>query len=386
MSRKTGLTAYTALLVVILMVVVLSQNFDLPCLFSSTSSSDEKPVKAIPHSAVIRPFDMPLKGKGYEIFQPVYDSVGINSTATILGPPEPMIADLCSRAEWLDTMTFSKENRMSAHDRAVLAYLELVKCQVSGVTYNDAERSVVPKVQRNSFRFSALDWNKRKQGTDWAYFGDTMTGWKRLDNVRTLLEDVFRNGIEGDYIETGVWRGGSSMFARAVMRAHNQSTRKSFVCDSFRGLPPKGRDLDRRDAGWDKTKYLEVPAEIVAQGFQKYCLLDENVIFAKGFFNDTMPPLSKHIGKLAIMRLDGDMYESTVDVLYHLYDKLSLNGYIIIDDWSQNFPSRKACEDFFDTHGIKPQIFDIDQSSAYWKKTEQVEIQYWRYEKQNFTK
>lgn len=335
-----------------------------------------------------RPFDMPLEGKGYEIYQPVYDRRdAIETTATVLGPPEPMIADLRERVEWVSAMTHNEEvgSNMSTADRAVLAYLELVKLHVSGVGYNDAELSVTPALRRRSYLTKQLNWKQRKDGMDWAYLGDTMTGFKRLDNVRLLLEDVIRNKVPGDYIETGVWRGGSSILARAVLRAHNQSSmRKLYVCDSFRGLPPEARNLDRRDSGWDKTIYLEVPDTIVAQNFQKYSLLDEQVIFAKGFFNDTIPPLSKHIDKLAAMRLDGDMYESTVDVLYHLYGKLSLNGYIIIDDWAENFPSRRACEDFFAVHEMKPTIVNIDAISAYWKKTEEVEIQYWRYEEQKF--
>lgn len=121
----------------------------------------------------------------------------------------------------------------------------------------------------------------------------------------TLLTDVIKNEIPGDYTETGVWRGGSSMFARAVLRTYNETeSRKSFVCDSFRGLSPGDRKLAKRDIGWDNTPFLEASENIMAGGFRKYSLLDSGVIFAKGFFNETMPPLSKHVTKLAIMRLD----------------------------------------------------------------------------------
>ena len=76
----------------------------------------------------------------------------------------------------------------------------------------------------------------------------------------------------------------------------------------------------------------------------------------------------------------GDMYESTVDVLYHLYDKLSIGGYVIMDDWF-GFPWKTSSEDFFAVDGIKPEIIPIDDISAYWKKTEDVQVQYWRYER-----
>lgn len=77
------------------------------------------------------------------------------------------------------------------------------------------------------------------------------------------------------------------------------------------------------------------------------------------------------------------MYESTVDVLYNLYDKLSIGGYVIMDDWF-GFPSKTAVLDFFKVHGIDPPVIAIDKLSAYWKKTENVDIQYWRYEKSDF--
>eukprot|EP00977_Amphora_coffeiformis_P003755 scaffold744_cov162-Amphora_coffeaeformis.AAC.1 len=235
-------------------------------------------------------------------------------------------------------------------------------------------------------KFPPININMRKIGNDWAYVGDTMTGWARLDNVASLIRKVVdeKNPIPGDYIETGVWRGGSSVLARAAFRVYQQGhIRKSYVCDSFRGLPPNARNLDAKDTGWDAMPYLEIPEAVVEQNFDKYNLLDDHVIFAKGFFNETMKPLAGIIDKLAIMRLDGDMYESTVDVLYHLYDKLSIGGYVIMDDW-YGFPSKTACEDFFRVHKIQPEIIQIDNLSAYWKKTEQVEIQYWRYEQNQF--
>jgi hypothetical protein len=77
------------------------------------------------------------------------------------------------------------------------------------------------------------------------------------------------------------------------------------------------------------------------------------------------------------------MYESTVDVLYHLYDKLSLGGYVIMDDWD-NFPSQFACLDFFAAHKFDPDIVRIDKVSVYWQKRVEIKVQYWRYEKSAF--
>jgi len=99
-----------------------------------------------------------------------------------------------------------------------------------------------------------------------------------------------------------------------------------------------------------------------------------------------MPVLRKTLPadqKFAILRLDGDIYQSTVDVLYNMYDHVSIGGKVIIDDW-EGFPARGACEDFFRVHKMNPEVTKIDRLSAYWTKTVEVEIQYWRYEQLQF--
>ena len=336
------------------------------------------------------PFDMPRNGSAYDIFQPLYDMDESKKDKPIMVSPSEMIKTFENRISWVDTMVHKDQGfkEMTQKDHAKLMYLETIKEFVSGVVYNDAELSVYPVLRRKP-NTAALNKASRNEGNDWTYAGDTMTGTKRLNNVYNLLKDVTSNGIEGDYIETGVWRGGSSVYAKAILtvleidQEPDVPRRVSYVCDSFKGLPPGDRSLDKEDQKWDSTPYLEVPAEIVANNFIKYGLLDSNVVFARGFFNETMPPLSTVIKSLSVMRLDGDMYESTVDVLYNLYDKLSIGGYVIMDDWT-GFPSKTACEDFFAVHGINPEIIKIDRLSAYWKKTEHVDIQKWRYEQLKF--
>ena len=107
----------------------------------------------------------------------------------------------------------------------------------------------------------------------------------------------------------------------------------------------------RRTTGGTACRTLEVADEIVAGAFRKYSLLDGNLVFVEGFFADSIAPLADEVvwpeGALAIVRLDGDMYQSTIDVLYNPYDKLSVRGYVIVDDWS-GFPAQVACRDFFE--------------------------------------
>jgi hypothetical protein len=208
----------------------------------------------------------------------------------------------------------------SPKDHAILMYLEMMKSFVSATCFNRAELSVAPRLGNQLVTTKPFNKDTRSKGNDWTYAGDTMTGWDRIDNVYNLLKDVIENDIKGDYIETGVWRGGSSVFAKAVLSVLEPGTttasssttntppRLSYVCDSFQGLPPGDRSLDRGDKKWDNTPYLEVSSDTVANNFIKYNLLDSNVIFAKGFFNETMPVLSKHIQKLSVMRLDVSIF------------------------------------------------------------------------------
>merc|ERR1712194_78759 len=237
-------------------------------------------------------------------------------------------------------------------------YLEMMKNFVSAIGIV-LEVSLHPQDDHSTLA-KKFDREIRIKAGDWTNAGDTMVGCKRIDTIFHLLNIVTKLDIKGDYIETGVWRGGASVFAKAALTVlEPDSTRVFYVCDSFRGLPPGDKKLDNGDIGWDNYDYLEVAPDTVANNFIKYGVLDSNVVFVKGFFNETMPPLSKNIQMLSVMRLDGDMYESTVDVLYHLYDKLSIGGYVIMDDWF-GFPASVAGEDFFKVHGINPKIVDVD--------------------------
>ncbi len=107
--------------------------------------------------------------------------------------------------------------------------------------------------------------------------------------------------------------------------------------------------------------------ETVAEHFQRFGLLDDQVRFVKGWFRDTMPTLADH--KWAIIRLDGDMYESTMNVLENLYPGLSPGGYVIVDDYHAIPACRQAIGDYRDAHGIEEEIHQIDWTGSYWRKS-----------------
>ena len=114
-------------------------------------------------------------------------------------------------------------------------------------------------------------------------------------------------------------------------------------------------------------KDFAVPLAEVKVAFARYGLLDEQVVFLEGLFKDTLP--SAPVEKLAVLRLDGDMYESTMDGLVNLYHKLSAGGTLIADDYYLFECQRKAVDEFRAAHGITDPIVQIDHYGGYWIKS-----------------
>lgn len=208
----------------------------------------------------------------------------------------------------------------------------------------------------------------RINGKDWPIDADSMIGYKRLTNIQDCVTDVLHNKIEGDLIETGVWRGGAVIFMRAILKAYNCTNRIVWAADSFDGLPMPNENkyvADKEDKHYTYDE-LKVSLETVKENFKKYDLLDEQVQFLKGWFKDTLP--NAPINKLAIIRLDGDMYESTMDGLSNLYPKLSKGGFIIIDDWGAVEGCKLAVMDYRRQNNISEEIIPIDMDGVFWKK------------------
>lgn len=212
-------------------------------------------------------------------------------------------------------------------------------------------------------------WRRRQEGRDWPRLAHTMIGQKRIDNLQFCVEDVIQRGVPGDFIETGVWRGGACIFMRGIAKAYGVTDRVVWVADSFEGLPPPDPEkypADRDDIH-SQFKVLGVSQEEVAANFEKYGLKDDQVRFLKGWFKDTLP--AAPIKQLAVARLDGDLYESTMDALNALYPKLSVGGYLIVDDYGAVPACKLAVEDYRRAHGIDDQMTVIDWGGVFWQRS-----------------
>jgi hypothetical protein len=193
-----------------------------------------------------------------------------------------------------------------------------------------------------------------------------MIGMRRLDNIQELVTDALANETPGDLIETGVWRGGSTIFMRGILKAYGVTDRSVWVADSFEGFPStEAQGASERSfsspelanlRGYQTRKYapaFQASMDQVMEGtsfedvrnrFDRYGLLDEQVKFLRGWFRDTLP--SAPIERLALLRLDGDLYDSTYDALDALYPRLSVGGYAIVDDYGVFEECRQAVHDY----------------------------------------
>lgn len=209
---------------------------------------------------------------------------------------------------------------------------------------------------------------ERTRGRVWPEFAHTMIGMPRMENIQRCVERVLKDAIPGDLIETGVWRGGACIFMRGILKAYGDKNRVVWAADSFEGLPKPDVVKAPADRGDRHHSYpqLVVDLDTVKQNFDSYSLLDEQVKFLKGWFKDTLPRAP--IDHLAVCRLDGDMYESTMDALDALYPKLSIGGYLIVDDYGIVPGCKAAVDDYRGRHNVNEKIEDIDGWGVFWRK------------------
>jgi Macrocin-O-methyltransferase (TylF) len=239
-------------------------------------------------------------------------------------------------------------------------YLDLMESVLIGAVYEDPPLQVFGEKQ--------FDPKIRNRGLDWPKNAFSMVGAARMRNFRVLTERVIAGNVPGDIVETGVWRGGATILARAVLAAYDVEDRRVILADSFEGLPPPDKDRFPADEGSSFHEYSElaVSEDEVRRNFEKFRLFDDQVVLLKGWFKDTMPLIPSN--RIAILRLDGDLYESTIIPLRHLFDKVSSGGWIIVDDYECIPASKLAVHDFLAERGLTPDIRHIDGVGVFFEK------------------
>ena len=273
--------------------------------------------------------------------------------------------------------------KLSALPQLEELYLDLLKRALTRSDFGDSPSVVMVAARKGRSLFSAAyrrllvargfelvrtTGNRRYEGRDWPLDAETMVGLARLDNLQSCIEQVLADDVPGDLMETGVWRGGSAIFMRGALHAYGDRHRRVWAADSFAGLPRPDEEqypADADDGHW-KAAYLAVGLDEVKANFARYGLLDERVQFVVGWFRDTLPTCP--VEQLSVLRLDGDMYESTAVALRSLYPKLSVGGYAIVDDYGAVPACRQAVDDFRAEMDVREPLERIDWSGVFWRR------------------
>jgi O-methyltransferase len=199
----------------------------------------------------------------------------------------------------------------------------------------------------------------------------TMTSWERLYALYKSVKYVIESKIPGDFVECGVWRGGSMKLAAHVLRALGVTDRTLFLYDTFEGMtePDPAVDIDssgnkavndwlevqRRGVKWSYASVAEVREVIAASGYPM-----DKVVFVKGPVEDTIPATLPQ--RISLLRLDTDWYSSTKHEIEHLYPLLSMHGVLLLDDYGHYKGAQRAIDEYFGRTGGRPLFNRIDYS------------------------
>jgi hypothetical protein len=253
------------------------------------------------------------------------------------------------------------------------AYLDLLKlclCDLAGARTLSVTRSGDTRRPDVPVFCHELDDEQlalRVMGSDWPFSGLTMVGLERLDDLQACIESVVADGVPGDVIETGTWRGGASILARATLDSLGADDRTVVIADSFQGLPAPDRETfpEDRDLDLSQIDFLAVPADEVRGHFARFGL-EHGLEFVPGLFHETLPGMRGRTW--SVVRLDGDTYEATWVGLESLYPGLAAGGYLIIDDYGLIRECRAAVEDYRAEHGIEEPIVKVDWNGVRWRR------------------
>jgi hypothetical protein len=189
-----------------------------------------------------------------------------------------------------------------------------------------------------------------------------MVGLGRLDDLQACVESVVADGVDGDVIEAGAWRGGASLLARATLDTLGDG-RTVWVADSFEGFP--GDVDDPEAARLSAYDFLAAPLDEVRESFARFGC-DRGVEFVAGYFEETLAELAGRTW--SIIRLDGDTYEATRHALACLYPGLTVGGHLIVDDYGSFEGCRRAVDEFRLEQGVTEPIEKVDATCVRWQR------------------
>lgn len=241
------------------------------------------------------------------------------------------------------------------------AYLDLLARAVCNYLYIGADTPETVFPNRDD-QFSDVAWTIPEEARP-----HTIAKFVQIENLRRIGEEVIRRGVPGDFLEAGIWAGGLVIYMAGLLRAYGETDRALWAADSFAGIP---KSRDGQDAVDQWVERWEAGLARVQSNIRRYDLLTPQIRFIQGYFADTLPGCA--VERLALLRVDADTFDSTMDVLNALYHKVSPGGFVIIDDWHLA-GCRQAVIAFRDRHGITEPVRGIfvpgddEPMEAFWQ-------------------
>ncbi len=247
--------------------------------------------------------------------------------------------------------------KRSAEDHNRDAYIDLIKRAITNYLYLGGA------TPQDAFRCAThYDLEQSQWEIDPLSRPSTLLSKSQLDLVEQAVLTVEGQGVAGDFLEAGIWRGGVIILMRALINAHNVSGRKVFAADSFAGIPKNTRAVNDPVDQW-RDRWV-APLDEVKQAVGRFGLLDDKIEFIVGFFENSLKSLEGK--RFAVVRLDSDSYDSVETSLEYLYPLVSRGGFVIIDDW--HLPGcRMAVTNYRSQLGITDEIHEWG-GNAYWVK------------------
>lgn len=305
-------------------------------------------------------FEAPAELIRADVAATLSEFLRLGLAAVVPGPrPDPI------RYRYLSLLKRSLANTLYPELELQIQHLQQGAEGLSGIALQRFHRDIAERQPEEYARLMTA----KQQGTAPIRFPYTMIGLFRLANIERCAEEVIAEGVPGDFLEAGVCKGGAAIFMRALQVAHGASERRTWVVDSFEGVPPSDMPAD---AGYGlhfeegRQPWLACSEGAVREHFRRYGLLDANVRFLPGWLADTLP--SAPTGPLAILRIDLDLYSSTKQCLDLLYDRVSPGGFVIVDEYGDLRSCRDAVDDFRQRRGVEEPIRWADYSGVYWRK------------------
>lgn len=206
---------------------------------------------------------------------------------------------------------------------------------------------------------------------------NTMTSFERCRALWGLCRMVISQNVPGAFVECGVWLGGSAGLMGLALKSSGEN-RHLHLFDSFEGLPEPGphdgQKAKEYSGGRDEGRLSPISRcdatleQVRRFLFERLTLDSAQVQFHVGWFQHTLPAIANQMEPIAMLRLDGDWYESTRICLEHLYPKLSPGGVLILDDYYCWEGCRKATDEYREAHGIVAPLVRVDEECCYWVK------------------